>query len=394
MKKIKKRSIAALCLVMLLTGGTLTKQQSPIRAALTDATVQSYEQQLEELAVKKQQALNRLSEVRGDLTNAQTTKQTYDELVELSIKKKNLAMQQLDSITEQIKVKKADIEETTKDIERQQKAFLDRMVTMYEEGEASYLELLLGAESLVDFLTRMDQVATIQEYDQDIIRGLEENKNRLEKDMTVLEHSLALQGTTQAELELDIKEAMSLAEESLKYMEELKQDESAYLAEYYKNKNLEDELNKKLEAYLKELQAKQQAEYVGGSMGWPLPIDVYYRVSSEYGWRTLWGMQDNHRGIDLACAANTPIYAANAGKVIVSEYHYSYGNYVIIDHGGGRTTLYAHMNERLVAVNDTVAKGEKIGLVGTTGSSTGNHLHFEVRIDGKTDNPRNYINLP
>ncbi|MBR4959490.1 MAG: M23 family metallopeptidase, partial [Clostridia bacterium] len=101
-----------------------------------------------------------------------------------------------------------------------------------------------------------------------------------------------------------------------------------------------------------------------------------------------------HLGIDLACAANTAIYASNAGKVLESAYHYSYGHYVLIDHGGGKATLYAHMNERWVSAGDKVTKGQQIGLVGTTGSSSGNHLHFEVREGGSVQNPRNYINLP
>ena len=95
----------------------------------------------------------------------------------------------------------------------------------------------------------------------------------------------------------------------------------------------------------------------------------------------------------------TPIFSIitvtyNAGKVLESAYHYSYGNYVLIDHGGGKATLYAHMNERWVSSGETVKKGQQIGLVGTTGSSSGNHLHFEVREGGSVQEPRNYINLP
>ena len=142
------------------------------------------------------------------------------------------------------------------------------------------------------------------------------------------------------------------------------------------------------------MQAKQQSTYVGGTLEWPLPLDVYYQVSSEYGWRTLWGVQDFHLGLDLACACNTNVYAANAGTVLKSEYHYSYGNYVLIDHGGGISTLYAHMNERWVSAGDTVTALQQIGKVGTTGSSSGYHLHFEVRENGSTTDPRGYINLP
>ena len=315
-------------------------------------------------------------------------------MVELSIKKKNLTMQQLDSITLQIGNKQEAIAVAEEAIARQKAAFMSRMVTMYEEGEASYIGLILGADNLVEFMTRVDMVNTILEYDKRVIASLEENTELLEKSLEELEDALVLQNEAIADLEANILDTKKLAEEALAYMQSLQANESALLRDYYNAKAQEEELNKKLEAYLKELMEKEKSQYVGGEMGWPLPFDVHYVVSSEFGWRKLWGMDDYHLGIDLACAANTPIYAANAGKVLESAYHYSYGNYVLIDHGGGKATLYAHMNERWVSSGETVKKGQQIGLVGTTGSSSGNHLHFEVREGGSVQEPRNYINLP
>lgn len=394
MKTSRKISIAALSLVLAMTGTMLTGQKTPVAAAPTDATVQSYEQQLAEIATKQKDALNRLANVRNDYSNVQNTKQTYDEIVELSIKKKNLTMQQLDTITLQISNKEAAIAEAEANIAKQEKAFLDRMVTLYEEGEASYIGLILGAEDMVEFLTRVDMVTSILEYDQLVISELEENTANLEAAVTDLEYALELQTTAIVDLEDNILEARRMADEALAYMQSLQANESALLQDYYNAKAQEEELNKKLEERLRQLQEQEKKAYVGGAMGWPLPIDVKYQVSSEYGWRKLWGADDFHLGIDLACAANTAIYAANAGKVIESQYHYSYGNYVLIDHGGGIATLYAHMNERWVSAGEQVGKGQQIGLVGTTGSSSGNHLHFEVRESGKVQEPRNYINLP
>ncbi len=394
MKKIQKHKIAALALALVCSATILTGQRTPVQAAPTDATVQSYEQQLAELAAKQKDALAKLENVRGSMSDVRETKQTYDQVVELSIKKKNLTMQQLDKITEQIKTKQSDIAAAEEGIRVQEEAFMDRMVTLYMEGEASYLELILGAQSMVDFLTRVDTVTSILEYDQYVIEQLEENTVKLENSLIELETALTLQQAHIKTLEDDILETKRLSEEAAAYMTSLEQNESALLQNYYKTKELETELNAKLEARLKELLEKEKSSYVGGAMGWPLPVDVNYQVSSEFGWRTLWGAKDYHLGIDLACAANTAIYAANSGKVIESQYHYSYGNYVLIDHGGGKATLYAHMNERWVSAGDKVNKGQQIGLVGTTGSSSGNHLHFEVRENGVVQEPRNYINLP
>lgn len=394
MNKTKKISLCIALLTMAVTFALMFGTLTLIKAAPTDATVKSYEQQISELAAKQQDALNRLANVRGDLSNVQATKQTYDEVVDLSIKKKNLTMQQLDSITLQIGNKETAIAEAKANIERQKQAFMNRMVTMYEEGEASYIGLILGADDLVEFMTRVDMVNTILEYDKRVIASLEENTDLLEKSLEELEYALQLQEDAIEDLEANILDTKKLADEALAYMQSLQANESALLQDYYNAKAQEDELNKKLEAYLKELMEKEKSQYVGGEMGWPLPFDVHYVVTSEFGWRKLWGMDDFHLGIDLACAANTAIYAANAGKVLESAYHYSYGHYVLIDHGGGKATLYAHMNERWVSSGDSVKKGQQIGLVGTTGSSSGNHLHFEVREGGSVQNPRNYINLP
>ena len=128
--------------------------------------------------------------------------------------------------------------------------------------------------------------------------------------------------------------------------------------------------------------------------GWPLQAGAYYYVSSEQGWRNLWGTQDYHLGIDLACYNGTHILAFNAGTVLKSEYHWSYGNYVLIDHGGGISTLYAHMSQNTVQVGQYVQAGQLVGYCGLTGSTSGYHLHFEVREDGTVVNPRNYLVFP
>ena len=134
--------------------------------------------------------------------------------------------------------------------------------------------------------------------------------------------------------------------------------------------------------------------YTGGLMSWPLEAGVSYYVSSENGWRSIYGVEDFHLAIDLACDNGTTVLAAAGGTVLRSEYHPSYGNYVLIDHGNGLSTLYAHMSSNNVSVGESVAEGETIGWVGLTGNTFGYHLHFETRENGSTVNPRNYIALP
>ena len=397
MKKLSRILVCGgLCFALLLSPGSDLSRRAYVRGdnSLTDATVQSYEQQLAELSRKQEAALAQIESLKSDIYQAQNTKYAYDELVNLSIKKKDLTQMQYDSITEQIAAKEALIEEANVNIESQREARLSRLRALQDAGKANYLEILLGATDLVDFMTRVDRVSTMMEYDRHVVESLEQNRTQLQMAQAELEHSLELQQSAIKQLEENISLAQAAAEESRQYMESLQQDESAAVAAYWAAKEKENEINSQLQTYLQELQAKQQKAYVGGTLEWPLPLDVYYQVSSEYGWRTLWGMQDFHLGLDLACACNTAVYAANAGTVLKSEYHYSYGNYVLIDHGGGISTLYAHMNERWVSAGDTVTVKQQIGKVGTTGSSSGYHLHFEVRENGSTTDPRGYINLP
>ena len=131
--------------------------------------------------------------------------------------------------------------------------------------------------------------------------------------------------------------------------------------------------------------------YNGGQMQWPAP--AYTRISCYFGWRThpITGRKNYHGGTDLAAPGGSPILAAESGTVIIAARHWSYGNYVVIDHGGGLATLYAHSSKLLVSKGQHVERGQKIALVGTTGSSTGNHLHFEVRKNGVRVNGLPYI---
>ncbi len=385
-KKQCIRGLAAICLALVLTTSIF---------AGTDATVRSYEQQMAALVAKQEEALAKLDQVRGDYSNVMETKAYYDEVVTLTEKKKLLAQAQLETLEAQIVEKQDAIARAEEDLARKEAASLARMAEMYEEGELSSLEMLLGAESLRDFLTRLEWVLDIRSHDTAVMNELTETKETLALRLAELESALAVRQSTMETLEADILLAAETAEEARVYMEELKQNEAALLQNYYANKAAEEALDKELTAYLAELQAKQNAAYVGGELGWPLPLDVYYRVSSEYGNRMLWGEPNFHLGIDLACASGTEIYAANGGKVVTSVVdHWSYGNYVVIDHGGGMATLYAHMSSQTVWAGDTVEKGQCIGYVGMTGQTDGYHLHYEVRKNGATTNPRDYLVLP
>ena len=439
MKKQIWKSIAASVLsASLLTG-------LPWAAAVhgNDATVQSYEDQMADLAAKQEQALADLQELYNTQSEAQLELGKYDELLKYNNEMKNLASGQLDSLYAQIQEKTQSIEETTEALETQEQAFLDRMVAVYMEEDTDYLELLFESEDLTDFLTRMELVSAVFDYDDRIINGLSENKASLEADKANLDYAQETQLKRVAEYEEVIKENQQLYDAKLAYMETLKTNESDLISEYSYYKQQEDELNAELEAYLAELArqaelrrqeeerkrqeaiaaqkaaeeaarlaaekaaqevAKQKywdeynaaasidySEYSGGSITYPLDPEVYSYMSSPYGWRVLYGIEEFHLGVDLACAAGTNVLAAASGTVEISTYHYSYGNYVVINHGNGFSTLYAHLSSDNVSVGDFVGAGETIGWVGLTGRTFGYHLHFETREYGATVDPEGYL---
>ena len=363
-------------------------------AELTDATVQSLEEQIANAAWQIEQAKQKLESIRQQESATWVEIGAIDDLIKYNDELKALAEQQLNSLTQQIDEAKASIADTEAKIAAQEAAFLERMAQNYMEDDIDYIELVLGSENLVEFLTRIDRVNAILEYDKKVIKDLKENREQLEIVKAKLDEAEKTQMQRVAEYEQIIKDNQAIYQEKLDFIEYLENNESAAQANYEYYQKLDDELNKQLEDYLAELQRKSQSQYVGGNGGWPLEPGVYYYVSSEQGWRNLWGTQNYHYGIDLACANGTKILSYNAGTVIVSTSHYSYGNYVIVDHGGGITTLYAHMSSNAVAVGDYVQAGQLVGYCGLTGNTSGYHLHFEYRINGQVQNPRYYLVFP
>lgn len=364
---------------------------------LTDATVQSYEDQLESLRQKQEQALLELDEIRSDESEAWMEIGKYDELLNYNKEMKDLASGQLEFLKTTIAETKQTIKKTTREIATQEQAFLDRMVAVYMEDSADYIELLIGSTSMADFLSRMERINAILEYDRSTAEKLSENRTKLLDERRKLQLAYEAQEQRVADYEETIEENQRLYDSKIEYINSLVGDESSLINEYTYYKELETEKSAELESYLAELAEKQKKideAYVGGAIWWPLEKGVSYRVSSEYGWRNLYGIQDFHLGIDLACANGTVVRAANSGTVLVSTYHWSYGNYVLIDHGGGIATLYAHMSSCNVSAGDTVEAGQTVGWVGLTGNTFGYHLHFEVRENGATVNPRNYLVFP
>lgn len=316
----------------------------------------------------------------------------------------------LNTYNEQIQIYDTQIKEKEAEIEERYDLFIERIRINYEDSFSSYLHFLLNSESFADFLYHMDMMGSLLDYDKRVLASLDQSKKDLEalmsqyqtlqfgaqETLTSLEEMMpTLEGKRMeatallAELEAAYELAytsMEASEEQKKYIESQVGKKEAELAK------ADAELDKKI----KEQQERDRKEnYVGGKLGWPTEL-CYNYVSSYFGTRTnpIYGYQEFHNGIDIPAAYGSNIYAANDGQVIVSEWHYSYGYYVVIDHGGGVSTLYAHNSKLIAKVGDWVSKGDVIAKAGSTGYSTGSHCHFSVREHGTPVNPFNYVVKP
>lgn len=357
-----------------------------------DATTKSYQDQIAEATQKQKELKAKLNQLKSEMSDAVSYKSSLDELANVTYTKIAAA----EALTAELEIK---ITETENGISEKEEAiettfnnFLERMRVSYEEGEASYLSIILGSESMADLLSKMDMVSSMLEYDRNLKLQYQSEKEELEKTKKTLEDDRAYQAELLETLKADKEHYDQLASEQASYISSLQADVNATNSAYEKAKAEENKLDAQLKAYLKSLQEKEQTVYVGGEFIWPLPN--HSLISSKFGMRNLNGVSDFHRGIDIPAPRGTPILASNGGTVVTATGSGSYGNYVVINHGGGKSSLYAHMSSIAVSVNQKVSQGQVIGYVGSTGYSTGDHLHFEIRINGECKDPLGYVTPP
>lgn len=395
-KTAVKRIVSFALAVILGVGSVLFSGGDTVQAAsdLTDATVQKYEEQIKALEDRQKEIQGELSRLRSEQASWQQEKALIDSYLNTTERKMEAAEILFNELQTQIDATKAEIEAVRRDYDKAYQQFLDYIALSYEEGNVSYLGLILGADSLGEFLSRMEQVSSMLDFKKTVIQKLDATRIDLEAREEQLNMKLQIQSDTIAQLQIDRAAYQAEADAAIARLAQLQQNESAALANLYATQAEEEKLDKELEAYLVELQRKNQLQLQEGEWMWPIPMSASQYCSSVYGWRLLWGAWDFHRGWDIACWLGTDIMASKAGTVVISTFHNSYGNYVVIDHGGGISTVYAHASKLLVAVGDKVERGQVIAKVGTTGSSTGYHLHFEFRKNGKYTDPFEFIPTP
>lgn len=375
---MKKRLIAALILVNILSYTSI--------AFAEDIT--NLIQQQNDLQNQKSEADNKLEIVQDELSeNMQQLEKLSQTMAEYQIQIDEWG-KQIDDLNTSIKEIQEKLDIAQKDYDEQEKLLESRLVTMYEAGDTSFLDFILSSNNIVDFISNYYLMAELTTYDEDLLEKIEREKSQIEQNKKMLETQQSEYNTIKANYEkkkIILYNTKALKDEAASKLTEEEKNLSEQIDEY-RNQILA------VEAEIAQVtKANIDTEYIGGEMAWPVP--GYTRITSNYGMRThpITGIYKLHTGVDLGAPMGANFIAANDGVVTKAGYNGAYGNMVIIDHGGGISTLYAHGSEILVTVGQTVKKGDNILKVGSTGYSTGAHAHFEVRVNGQPVNPLPYI---
>ena len=343
----------------------------------------------EELQNQINEATGQLEDVQDDLSENLQQVQKLDERIADS-------QSELDELNTQIAELQTSIDEVSSKLKeaedrynRQQEILETRLVAMYEAGETNYLDVILSSRSISDFLSNYFLITELAGYETDLLEDMEEQKNEIEKEKKNLDDTqqqLATIKTNQTKTAKVLENTKTVRENFIAKLSDEEKNIQAQIDEY--NRQFEEINNEILALALEGI----DTQYIGREFAWPVP--GYTRITSKYGMRThpITGIYKLHTGVDIGAPMGASFVAANDGIVVKAGYNGAYGNMVIIDHGGGVQTLYAHGSEIMVKVGDTVKKGETVVLkVGSTGYSTGAHAHFEVRLNGVVTDPMPYI---
>jgi len=370
-----------LALVMLMP---LPMVVSPDVMAVTQAEIDSLKADASNLDAKKAALQKQLKVIAADKNKAMDQKELLEEQIDVIQSEISNINQQISKYDELITQAQTGIAQTEQEEEQLYELFCQRVRYMEEEGDVNYWAILFNAASFSDLLDRLIMVDEIMEYDNAVMdsliatrQQLQENKNQLEQART--EQQTAKEKQVAARKELESREA----------------EVDKLIAQINKQKNQVEHSVKELEALAKQMDAEiarkqkeladklaAEGKKITSESGYKWPLTNYTNLSSLFAGRKdpFTGRPATHSGIDVPAPKGVKILSAKSGVVLTSAYNKGgYGNYVVVDHGNGNTTLYAHMSSRAVKVGDVVKQGQVLGYVGTTGRSTGNHLHYEIR---------------
>ena len=402
----KIRSLMALVLCTVLTAAAVLDTMPCGAYAVTQAEIDALKEERDAIRAQRQEKQAIVEQLEADKASVVEQKRAMDERNMYTLQQIQLNSDEIALYDEMIADKEKELVEAERLEKEQLDRYRSRVRAMEENGSLGYLALILKTTSLGELLTAMDDIGEIMESDKELEdayiaarKNTEEVKAEYEEYRADINAKQDVLCAEQAELEKDIEEAINLILDIQNNLEERQ-------AEYDEIMAAEDAANANIDKLVAELEAQRRAEQAnngGGSSGagsganstgsfiWPVASYVY--VSSRFGQRVhpITGEIKNHTGIDIASNQGTTIYAADGGTITLAAWNGGYGNCVMIDHGNGYVTLYGHMSSIAVSQGQTVSQGDTIGYVGSTGNSTGPHLHFEVLKNGTRIDPEQFF---
>lgn len=404
---IKKlwKGFALLLVVCILAAGagpfvSRADEVSDLKQSIADK--QEAISEANELKKQLQSGLTDVKKVISGLEKSKNNLSAYISELDTTL---SLAQAKILELNTLITEKEAEIKKTTEELtaakeaeEDQYEAMKLRIRLIYERGESMYLEMLMSAQSFGDMINRADYIEELTAYDRRMLEQYQATREYVE----VCKAQLEAEQVVLAEAKVEV-EAEEAALETL--IAEKKKEITAYENDINNREQLVKEYEAEVAAQEAEIKALEEAiaaekaalanatkrKYDGGMFAWPAPS--YKRISDDYGYRIhpILKTKQFHNGIDMAAPGGSPILAAYDGTVTAAAYSATMGNYIMIDHGDNLYTIYMHASKLYVSKGAEVVKGQKIAAVGTTGRSTGNHLHFSVRLNGSYMNPWEYL---
>ena len=396
MKKTRKLRIVCAALAAFVTVAALLPGISGTDAlAVSQSQIDALEEQRDALRAEREEMQAGIDELESQQADVLQQKAALDAQNEVYRQEIELIEEQVSLYTQLVEQKRQEVELATQAESEQLATYRRHVRAMEENGRYTYLSILFGSRSLGELMSNLDMIGEIMEADQrsyEQYTAAREQSEQIQAEyetmLTELDSRQSELETEKAALEVQIDEATQMIVE---LEAQLETDRAAYEEQLAKEAALEADIQE----MIAELERQEAANSIvsTGTYIWPLPG---YRPGSAYGWRIhpIWGDRRFHAGEDIGAPSGTSILAADSGiATVIPDNGNGYGNYIIINHGGGRTTLYAHMSGFAVSNGATVTQGQTIGYVGSTGNSTGPHLHFETRVNGATTDPKGYFSF-
>ena len=402
-----KKKFLALCLAALMAvpTGALAKSSKSL-------TIEKNKKKQEQMQIK-----NKINKEKSNISNTENEKKSVSTDIENLDAKIQVTSAKISTLESEIVRLNKDIAENQEKLQEAQvnlsentDALRMRLREMYKRGNVNYLEVILNSKDIEELLRNNEIISSIARADRELIEFIQEQIDTIKETEERLQIDKAKVSASKAAVENERQSYQAAVDAKNNYMKVLESNLDLYKAEFEKAQSNWDALDSEIARLQKEITAQKKAEEAaarratrvhsnitvssgprnGQSYTWPLP--GHYSISSPFGYRVhpILGYSKFHSGVDIPAPSGTPIVAAKSGTVIMSQLMSGYGNVVMVDHGD-TVTVYAHCSALNVCVGESVKAGDVIAFVGSTGLSTGAHLHFEVRVNGSPVNPLGYV---